>query len=234
MEIDYSIVLPVFNEEKNLPLIVEKFVEISKNVNVEVLFVEDGGSSDNTRDALIKINEKHPFIKYVFTNERGYGISIYNGLKKAKGEFICWTHADMQTDPKDTLKAFNLIKKQKNAKKSFVKGKRYGRPLFDSFFTFGMSIFETLLLGTFLYDINAQPNFFHKSFLGIMNNPPKDFSFDLYVYHLAKKKKFKTIRFPVHFGERIYGESAWNDGFKARVKFIKRTIKFSLELKKNI
>ncbi|VVB78735.1 UDP-N-acetylglucosamine--dolichyl-phosphate N-acetylglucosaminyltransferase [uncultured archaeon] len=228
-----SIIIPVFNEEKNIPLVAEKFSESLKNQNVEILLVEDSGSTDNTREEIKKVMKKYPFIKGVFINERGYGKSIFEGLNSAKGEFLCWTHADMQTDPSDTIKALEIIQKQKNPEKSYVKGNRHRRPFFDKFFEFGMSIFESAILGTYLYDINAQPNLFHKSLLNLMKNPPTDFSFDLYVYYLAKKSKYKIVRFPVLFPKRIHGESKWNSGdFKSKYKFIKRTIKFSLGLKK--
>ena len=75
--------------------------------------------------------------------------------------------------------------------KIYIKGKRYGRPIIDKLVnTLGMSIFETLMLGKIMYDINAQPNIFNKSLLEKMKNPPKDFSFDLYVYYIAKINVF--------------------------------------------
>lgn len=229
---ELSVIIPVFNEEKNLPLLLEKFIKLSKKINVEFLLVEDTGSTDNTRKEIKKIEKKYKFIRGVFINKRGYGKSIYEGLKSAKAEFIGWTHGDIQTPLEDTIRGFEIIKKQKNSELIYVKGKRYGRPLFDIFFTFGMSIFDSIILNTVLWDINAQPNIFHRSFLDLMKKPPEGFSFDLYTYYLAKKNNYKIKRFPVNFGKRIYGESAWNTNWKARIKFIKRTIKFTFDLKK--
>ncbi len=226
-----SVVMPVFNEEKNIKLIAEKFKKL-KYKNFEVILVEDGGSKDNTRSELLKVSKKNKFIKYLFTTQRGYGISIFNGLKKANGEYLCWTHADLQTDPADTIKALELIKTQAEPEKSYIKGNRYGRPIFDIFFTFGMSIFETIVLKKRLYDINAQPNLFHNSLLSLMTKPPEDFSFDLYTYYIAKINKFNIVRFPVYFGERLHGESSWKTGLGSKIMFIKRTIKFTLSLKK--
>lgn len=231
-DIELSLVIPVFNEEKNLPLLVEKFSKIAEKKEVEFLLVEDSGSSDKTREKLKELARKHKFIKPVLTNERGYGVSIYNGLKQGRGKYLAWTHADLQTDPQDALEALELI--QKKGDTTFVKGKRYGRPLADRFFTLGMSLFETASLKKGMYDINAQPNLFHKSFLKLMVDPPKDFSFDLYAYYLAKKHGYEVVRFPVYFGKRIYGHSAWNFGLSSRFKFIMRTMKFTKELKKKL
>ena len=106
-----SIILPVFNEEKNIPQVVEKYLLLSKNIDLELIFVEDGGSTDKTRTVLKKVEEKYSFVKILFTEERGYGISIFNGLKKAKGDFVGWTHSDLQTNPKDVSTGFEIIKK---------------------------------------------------------------------------------------------------------------------------
>ena len=67
-----------------------------------------------------------------------------------------------------------------------------------------------------------------------MKNPPKDFSFDLYTYYLAKTNNYHLIKFPVLFPKRIHGESHWNTGLKAKFKFIKRTLDFSFKLKKRL
>jgi len=232
---ELSLVIPVFNEAKNLPLLLEEFKKISKKAKVEFLLVEDTGSTDNTRSEIKKLEKKYEFIRGVFINEKGYGKSIYEGLKLTKADYIGWTHGDIQTPPIDALKAMDIIKKENFPNNIYIKGKRYGRPIADKLVnTIGMSVFETLILGKGLYDINAQPNIFHRSLLEKMKNPPSNFSFDLYVYYLAKKNKYKVIRFPVFFGKRIFGESAWNTGWKARIKFIKRTIKFTFELKKKL
>ncbi len=229
---ELSIVMPVFNEEKNVLLVAEKYAQIAKRLAIEVLFVEDAGSTDNTRQQIVKLSKKYKFITPVLISQRGYGSSVYSGLKIAKGSFLAWTHADLQTDPADVERAYTLLKQAKNPATTYVKGRRYGRPLFDKVFTWGMNIFETLILRTPLYEINAQPNVFHRSFLTLLKQPPQDFSFDLYAYYLAKKNNYALKRFPVYFGKRIHGESKWNTGLKAKFKFIKRTLKFSFQLKK--
>jgi hypothetical protein len=97
-----------------------------------------------------------------------------------------------------------------------------------------MSIFETFYLWTNLWDINAQPNIFHRSFYESWENPPYDFSLDLYVLYMARKSNLIIKRFDVIFPERIHGESKWNTGFKSKIKFIKRTLAFSKQLKKRL
>ena len=115
-----------------------------------------------------------------------------------------------------------------------MKGLRKGRPLFDVLFSVGMGIFETLYFGKKFIDINAQPNLFPKAFFEKWDNPPTDFSLDLYAYYMALDANLPVIRFPVLFPERVHGHSKWNTGLKAKYKFIKRTLSFSIELKQKI
>ena len=229
-----SIVLPCYNEEKNIPLILAKFEEIISNDSIELILVNNG-STDDSRILLDKLLPKYSFARSVDVDiNLGYGNGITEGLKKSKGEFICYTHADLQTNPSDVLKALEIIENQDNPKNYFIKGNRKGRPISDQIFTIGMSIFETLYLGVNLWDINAQPNLFHKDFFKKLDNIPKDFSLDLYLLYTAYKKNLRVIRFDVEFPERIYGESKWNTGIISKWKFIKRTLSFSVKLKKEL
>ena len=66
------------------------------------------------------------------------------------------------------------------------------------------------------------------------DSSPDDFSFDLFYYFLALKKKYKLIRFKVEFNKRLYGKSKWNVNWNSRFKFIIRTILYSLKLLKKI
>ena len=230
-----SIIVPCYNEEKNIPLILEKFASVIKGDDIEVLLVNNG-STDNSEMVMNTLVVNCPFARVVKVEvNQGYGFGITSGLREAKGEFIGYTHADMQTDPADVLKALEIIESQENPKKCYVKGDRKGRPLFDQFFTMGMSAFESLYLGKKLWDINAQPNIFHRSFFDeIKENCPKDFSLDLYFLYMAQIKSLEIIRFDVIFPERLHGSSSWNDGFASKWKFIKRTLDFSFKLKKEL
>lgn len=228
-----SIIVPCYNEAKNIPLILEKFASVIKRQDIEVLLVNNG-STDNSQEILNKLVSNYSFARVIEVEvNQGYGFGITSGLCEAKGEFLGYTHADMQTDPADTLKSLEIIEAHQDPKNCYFKGRRKGRPIFDEFFTIGMSILESIYLGAKLWDINAQPNIFHRSFFDkIKNDCPKDFSLDLYLLYTANKKKLNIIRFDVYFPKRIFGSSSWNKGLISKLKFIKRTVEFSMKLKK--
>ncbi len=230
-----SIVVPCYNEAENIPKLLAAYAEVITRNDLEIILVNNG-STDETPEVLMQLLPLYEsFLKVVAVPiNQGYGFGILSGLRSASGEFIGWTHGDLQTPPRDVIQALTIIEENNSRPTLYVKGKRSGRPLFDEFFTVGMSIFESLYLGTKLFDINAQPNIFHKSFFASWDNPPHDFSLDLYVFYLARKQGLEIIRFTVPFLKRQHGSSKWNTGILAKWKFIKRTIKFSIELKKTL
>jgi glycosyltransferase involved in cell wall biosynthesis len=224
----FSLVIPCYNESKNLPLLLEQCKEITSSV-VEVILV-DNGSSDDTSQILSSLLSKYTGIRSIkLEKNQGYGFGILAGLRASNGDILGWTHADMQTDPKDILNGLTLF--DKYGDEIFVKGCRYGRPFLDIVFTVGMSIFETILLKKLFWDINAQPTMFSRIFFERWNSPPDDFSLDLYAYFQAQRMSLIVYRFPVMFKKRAYGVSSWNISWTGKWKFILRTIKYSLKLK---
>lgn len=136
----------------------------------------DNGSTDGSAEVMEDLAADNEFLRITTVKEnRGYGYGIWRGLTEAEGEFRCWTHVDMQTNPADTIEAYRIIQEQDAPENCYVKGDRQGRPFVDTFFTMGMSLFETLLMGTRLRDINAQPNLFHESLLEEIETPRTGF-----------------------------------------------------------
>lgn len=227
-----SLVIPCYNEAKNLPLLLQRCAAVTAQNQVEVILV-DNGSTDNSATVLSELLPIYPGCRSVRVEQnQGYGFGILSGLSAATGDVLAWTHADMQTDPQDVFAGLAFF--EKHGSHIFVKGRRYGRPLGDVAFTVGMSLFETLLLGKPLWDINAQPTMFSREFFLTWRDAPHDFSLDLYAYYLARKQSLSVYRFPVVFGERAHGVSHWNINWRAKRKFIQRTIEFSLKLRKGL
>jgi glycosyltransferase involved in cell wall biosynthesis len=234
-ELKLSLIVPCYNEAKSLPALVGRIKDTFTRPDVEVILV-DNGSTDNSPEVLRELLGSVSNIRVVRVEvNQGYGFGILSGLAAAKGRYIGWTHADLQTDPQDALEALRLIESEDGGRENlFVKGKRYGRPLFDRAFSFGMGVFESIYLKAPLWEINAQPTIFPRSFYNQWENAPHDFSLDLYAFYMARKRGLVVRRFPVYFGKRQHGTSHWNVDFSSKIKFIKRTLKFSFELKKGL
>lgn len=227
---ELTLVIPCFNEGKGLVKLFNRCVEALADERLEIILVNNG-STDDTREILAELEKRNQKrLKFLTVESNlGYGHGILQGLSAANSSYIGWTHADLQTDPVDALRAIPII--LDTQKPLFIKGRRQGRLFSDVVFTVAMSIYETLLLRVGLWDINAQPTIFPRAFFETWINPPIDFSLDLFVYASARDAKMTVKRIPVVFGARQFGASSWNVDWKSKVKFIKRTIAFSRELK---
>lgn len=228
-----SLVIPCYNEARNLPLLVARLRETFVREDVEAILV-DNGSTDDSPAVLAALLDGVAGIRSLrVERNQGYGHGILAGLRAARGLIVGWTHADMQTDPADALTGLDLFDGV-DPQTVFVKGRRHSRPAADVAFTVGMSLFETVLLRRALWDINAQPTLFPRAFFERWQAPPQDFSLDLYAYYQARRSGLLVRRFPVRFGERAHGSSHWNVNWRAKARFIRRTVGFSLRLRKDL
>ena len=99
-----SLIIPVYNEEKNLPLLYDSIKCALEPIqqNWEVIFVDDG-SQDNSLDVLRSLVEKDPDHARAVSFRRNFGqtAAITAGIDHAQGDTIVLLDADMQNDPGD-------------------------------------------------------------------------------------------------------------------------------------
>lgn len=230
-----SVIIPCYNEEKNIPFIFETLSKIV-NDNIEIILVNNG-STDNSQEILQALCSNNQSFKicHVPVNQ-GYGYGILQGLNMATGEILAWTHADLQTDPEDIIIAYNKYYSSTFTDNFIVKGKRKNRRFSEAFFTFGMQIIAFLFLKVYMDDINAQPKIFSRNFYEtyIKNKAPYDFSLDLFLLYTAKTNNYFIKTLPVFFKKRLYGEAKGGGSFKTRIKLIKRTFSYIKQLSKSI
>ena len=103
----FSIVIPVFNESKNLPLLINQIYKILKSKKFELIIVDDN-SNDDTSVVLKKFKKKN-FHHLVRKSERDLSQSCFHGFDKAKYENIIVMDGDLQHPPryiKKLLKVF--------------------------------------------------------------------------------------------------------------------------------
>lgn len=231
-----SIVVPCYNEEKNIPFILERFALILADYPAELILV-DNGSRDGSAGVFKKELQKsvYHFVHVVTVPKNiGYGHGIVTGLRSANGKFLAWTHADLQTDPRDVIRAYDVILKYPDPDNVLIKGIRKNRRVSGWAFTLGMSLTVSIVLGTVLTDINAQPKLFTRRFFEkYCTKPPDDFSLDLYLLYIAKKNHVRIQTIPVCFGQRLHGESKWAFSFRSKIKTILRTVRYIFNLRKS-
>lgn len=232
---DLSIIIPCYNEEKNLKYLVNQ-IKILKNksqhIDIEFVLVNDG-STDQTSSALSELNDNNIYKIIDLKTNHGYGGSIQEGLKLSNGKIVSWTHSDLQCDLNDVLVCYNKYSKSILNEKTIVKGKRIQRKFLDSFFSNSMAILASFIFNKKFNEINAQPKIFSRELLKDFNNAPKDFSLDLYLLYLSKVSSYKIIEHPVIYKKRIAGVSKGGDSFFGKIKLTFRTLRYIVNLRNN-
>lgn len=107
-----SVVIPVYNERENLPLLYEKLRSVFERHPWawEVIFVDDG-STDGSTEVLARFARQDPNHVRVVILRRNFGqtAAIAAGLDHAQGQIIVLMDADLQNDPEDIPRLLTKI-----------------------------------------------------------------------------------------------------------------------------
>lgn len=126
-----SVVIPVYNEETNLPLLFDRLTKVLDGLKkpCEIIFTNDG-SKDRTAEILADFHKQRPTEVCVINFSGNYGqhMAIMAGFEKARGEIVATMDADLQNPPEELP---NLLREYE-AGYDYVGGIRSDRD--DNFF----------------------------------------------------------------------------------------------------
>jgi dolichol-phosphate mannosyltransferase len=92
-----SVVVPVFNEEENMPILQSELRSALAGLDHEIVFVDDG-STDRSAEKI----ERTANIRVLrFEKNTGQSAALYAGIKAARGQTIVMIDSDLQNDPAD-------------------------------------------------------------------------------------------------------------------------------------
>jgi dolichol-phosphate mannosyltransferase len=129
---DISVIIPIYNEEGNIPLLHERLTKVMQGIGVEyeLVFVNDG-SVDKSMELIKELNKKDSNIKYIdLSRNFGHQIAVSAAIDKVQGDAVVIIDADLQ-DPPELIKdmyakmkeGFEVVyaKRKKRAGESFFK-----------------------------------------------------------------------------------------------------------------
>ena len=100
---ELSIVVPVYNEAENLPLLWPEIQEVLEptGLQYEVIFVDDG-SQDRSAEIVREFRERDPRVRLVrLKANAGETAATDAGFRSVRGRFVVVMDADLQNDPHD-------------------------------------------------------------------------------------------------------------------------------------
>ena len=138
-KIDYSVVIPIFNEESIIPELWQRLAPVIKELGgyTEVIFVDDG-SGDASLSLLITIARDSPNVKIIaFSRNFGHQSALSAGIDRAQGQAVILMDGDLQDPPEAILQFVSAWKQgyevvyaiRKQRKESWLK-----RLAFKSFY----------------------------------------------------------------------------------------------------
>ncbi len=220
-----SILIPCYNEEKAIGVILQKVVEANCGLEKEIIIVNDY-STDNSKTVIEQFIQSHPDVSIKFLSHeknKGKGASIRTALNNATGDVIIIQDADLEYDPKEYVR---LLKPIIDGYADVVYGTRFkgGEVHRVLFFlhTIGnkfLTLLSNLFTGLNLSDMETGYKMFRKEIIDQIRITEKRFGIEPEI--TAKISRIKNIRIyevGISYYGRTYHEGkkiGWKDGFRA-------------------
>lgn len=201
-----SIVLPAYNEEKNIEKAVGDCISVLEKISQEYeIIVVDDGSKDNTGKIADKLQEKNTHIKVIHHEEnRGYASALRSGFENSKFEFVFYTDADNQFNINELKKILPLIKDF-----DVVVGYRKNRKdsLHRLIISLGYNFLIRILLGIKVRDVDCSFKLFRGEVIRKIRIKHEGWLVDTEILAKAVKEGYKIKEIPVTHYPRLEGKS---------------------------
>ena len=214
-----SIIIPVYNEEKTIKIILDKVLK-QNELNKEIIVINDF-STDNTKSLI-----EDEFLNKVklINNDRNYGkgFSVKRGIEAASGDIILIQDGDLEYDPSDYKKLLKpLIENRADA----VYGSRFlgsgeKRVLFfwHRLGNYLLTLFSNSLTNLNLTDMEVGYKAFKKEVFSDIILEENRFGFEPEITAKIAKKKLRIFEVGIKYYGRTYAEGKkinWKDGLSA-------------------
>ena len=206
----FTIVVPVFNEAKNLSILIPKIYYYLKNKKFELIIVDDN-STDNTSNILKKFKKKN-FFHIVRKANRDLSKSCILGFKKARYKNILVMDGDLQHKPSDIKKLLHIFHKDRPdivvGTRDLFKNKKHNLNIFRLFASRILILIVNALLGNKTSDpMSGFFMFKKKIFIESQNKLIKKGYKILLDLLYIKNQKIKIIDVKINFDSRMKGKS---------------------------
>jgi len=217
-----SLIIPTYNERKNLSELIRRIDNSLSKINYEVIIIDDN-SPDGTGKLAEKLSKTYP-VKVIHKKERGLALAVVTGFKHARGEILLVMDADLQHPP-ERIPYF--LKEIKNA--DIVIGTRYTGVSFKrKIISKGAKLLVMILFSSIRKLKEPHSGFFMLKKKVIEDVKLEPIGFKILLEILLKGNYKNVVEVPFVFGERKKGESKLN--VREILNFLRHVLSLKLGL----
>jgi dolichol-phosphate mannosyltransferase len=206
--LDLSVVIPIYNEEENIPDLVERLGNALKQLGLryEIIAVDDG-SRDNGAAVLKRYAAEIPELKIVrLRRNSGQAAAIMAGLERATGEVVVTIDGDLQNDPDDIEKLVTKFNEGYDVVSGWRKD-RHDYPLRRNFASRVANRLISRVSGIYLHDYGCTLKAYRRSMIQDVRLYGEMHRFiPIYAHWLgARVAEIEVKHHPRQFGHSKYG-----------------------------
>jgi glycosyltransferase involved in cell wall biosynthesis len=207
-----SIIIPINNEELNIPILaIEIARELENVIKYEVIWVDDG-STDNSWKQIVQLGDFNKGIK-LYKNY-GQSSAIMAGILSAQSDLILTMDGDLQNDPKDIKRMLNIFSEEIDLVQGY-RANRHDKIISRKIPSYFANKFAEKILSKSLIDLGCTLRLFRSSLIEsnkLMGEMHRIFG----LYLVTNGANF--IQIPVNHRPRINGKSKY--GLERTYKFL--------------
>lgn len=209
-----SIILPIYNQEEHVGLLVEEYQSALAKISLpyEILLVPNG-CRDRSVSICEELAQRYDGVRLVGCKEKGWGAAVKTGIRSSKGDLVCYTNS-ARTSSKDlTLLLLYaianpgvVVTSSRKVRESWLR--RLGSVLYN--------LECRTLFDLSCWDVNGTPKVFPRKFDDLFSLDCSNDLIDLEFHFKCRRSGYPLLEVPTLSWRRHAGKSTTN--FKSAFK----------------
>ena len=226
MNVNASIVVPIYNEINLIDNFVNNLFKTFKNEKIKFIFIDDGskdGSSEWLQKNLNKIFYKTNYDLITLKKNYGKGYAIKQGIKKVEGSYTMFIDSDLEYQPQDLYEMYNVVLKNQDIDVLYGSRNLGAKTQLRRYFLNGIAVKLNTWIYNFLFnqsltDLHTGSKIIKNLLLKELNISTNGFGLEIVMSSEIAKRKINIFEYGISYYERSFEQGkkiTFVDGLKS-------------------